>query len=260
LENALLIDELRVANRKLSETYDQLLMSEKLSMLGLLSGTLAHDIQNPLAVILGNAEILSLKFPDEADVTKGANTIIHQAARITDLVDSIQNYSRGNPDTYAFIDLHQVLRESLILTERLLSTHKIDIQLHYDAKLPRAFGNANRLEQVFMNLIQNAAQAMADQEGSRLEIETRSVDVSGDCWIEVVVSDSGGGIPAEREADIFDAFYTTKADQKGTGLGLAICQRILRAHGGQIELFNLPGEGATFVVRIPTEDRREQPS
>ena len=143
MENALLIDELKAANRKLSEAYDQVLLSEKLSMLGLLADTLAHDIQNPLAVILGNAEIMLARFTDQERVVQGSQTIVRQTERISDLVDSIQNYSSGDAQTFGEVDIHQVLRESLMLTGRLLS--QVGVQEYY-SELPLAFGNASRLK------------------------------------------------------------------------------------------------------------------
>ena len=255
LENALLIDELKATNRKLSEAYDQVLLSEKLSMLGLLAGTLAHDIQNPLAVILGNAEILQALFADEERLIQGTTTIVRQTERISALVDSIQNYSRGDAETFGPVDVHLVLRESLMLTERLLSQTGVEVVQNY-SELPQVFGNANRLEQVFMNLIQNAAQAMEDKNTRRLVIETQTLEREDGVWVEVSIADTGGGVPAEKEVDIFKAFFTTKSKDRGTGLGLAICQRIIRAHGGELELLNRRGEGATFVARIAAGDRQ----
>ena len=256
LENALLIDELKSTNRKLSEAYDQVLLTEKLSMLGLLAGTLARDIQNPLAVILGNAEILLARFPDEARVVQSSDAIVRQTERVSELVDSIQNYSRGDAEVFGEVDVHRVLREALMLTERLLTQIGVVVVQNYDPELPLAFGNANRLEQVFMNLIQNAAQAMQKRDRRELQIVTQQLDRDDSPWIEVAISDTGGGVPPERETDIFKAFFTTKAEEKGTGLGLAICYRIMRAHGGELELQNSAGVGATFIARIATRDLR----
>jgi signal transduction histidine kinase len=251
LENALLVDELRTTNHKLSEAYDQVLLTEKLSVLGLLAGTVAHDIQNPLAVIMGNAEILAVKFPEISDVLDASRVIVRQTERITRLVDSIQNYARGDADSFGEVDIHRVLLEALMLTERLLVKFGVTIKQQMAAELSPVLGNANRLEQVFMNLIQNAAQAMQGQRGGTLRLATREVDKLGKRYVEVEVTDTGGGVPANKEADVFKAFFTTKAKDKGTGLGLAICQRIVNAHAGEIELQNRIGEGATFLVRVP---------
>lgn len=254
LENALLVEELRSTNRKLSETYDQLMLTEKLSILGLLAGTVAHDIQNPLAVIMGNAEILLAKFPNNEEVAYSGKAIVRQSERINELVDSIQNYSRGNADTYEFVDVHRVLREALMLTERLLNKFGIRFDLHFASDLLPVYGNANRLAQVFMNLIQNAAQAMEKQKGGDLVLTTRTVPGPEGNWVEVLVSDTGGGVPPGHEDEIFKTFFTTKSATTGTGLGLAICQRIIRAHRGELKLENRPGEGATFVVRLATKE------
>ncbi|MBT3601902.1 MAG: GAF domain-containing protein [Candidatus Latescibacteria bacterium] len=251
LENALLVDELRTTNHKLSEAYDQLLLTEKLSILGLLASTVAHDIQNPLAVIMGNAEVLGVKFPQTSEVTNATQIIVRQTERITELVDSIQNYARGDSDTFDEVDMHRVLGEALMLTERLLVKFNIRVNQQTQTNLSSVLGNANRLEQVFMNLIQNAAQAMQYQRDGALHLVAREIEKMGKSWVEVEVRDTGGGIAEDKVADIFKAFYTTKANEKGTGLGLAICQRIVTAHEGEIELQNRHGYGATFLVRIP---------
>ena len=256
LENALLVDELRATNHKLSEAYDQVLLTEKLSILGLLAGTVAHDIQNPLAVSMGNAEILGVRFPEISGVQDASHIIVRQTERISDLVSSIQNYARGDADSFGEIEIHHVLDEALMLTERLLSKFHIQLNRETQTDLPRVLGNANRLEQVFMNLIQNAAQVMQHQQGGELTLRTREVGTVSKRWVEVEVTDTGGGVPVDQEAEIFKAFYTTKAKEKGTGLGLAICQRIVNAHTGEIELQNRPGIGATFLVRIPIATKK----
>lgn len=251
LENALLVDELRSTNHKLSEAYDQVLLSEKLSVLGLLAGTVAHDIQNPLAVIMGNAEILTVKFPEIPEVLDASRIIVRQTDRIASLVDSIQNYARGDADSFGEVDMHRVLQEALMLTERLLVKFGVTLSQQMATDLSPVLGNANRLEQVFMNLIQNAAQAMQGKPESKLVLAIREIDKLGKRYVEVEVTDTGGGVPADKEAHVFKAFFTTKAKDKGTGLGLAICQRIINAHAGEIKLQNRIGEGATFLVRIP---------
>ena len=256
LENALLVDKLRQTNQKLAETYDQLMQSEKLSVLGLLASTVAHDIQNPLAVVMGHAEILAQSFPQNSDVQRSTDAVIRQVDRVSDLVDSIRTYSRKDKDTLIQVDVHSVLEEALILTDRLLVTNGIEVNKEYSSDLPHALANAGRLEQVFMNLIQNAAQAMSD--GGQLTLATRLVDRLSRSYIEIEVSDMGGGIHPEREEQIFKAFFTTKSEEEGTGLGLAICHRIIEAHNGSITLQNRPGEGATFLIRIPTDETQEK--
>ncbi len=245
LENAVLVDELRRANDKVSQAYEQLLQSEKLSMLGLLAGAVAHDIKNPLAVVLSCAELLKLRLPHKAGAMQSATLIAEQVERISTLVDSIQNYARHASHESSEVDLVGVLRESLILTGRLLRKANVEVDWQLAPDLPLVWGNANRLEQVFVNLVQNAAQAMKD--GGRLTIGGRP---EGDDWLLVEVSDTGGGVPTEKEDRIFEALFTTKAEGEGTGLGLAICKRIVTEHGGTIELANRQGAGATFRVRL----------
>ena len=245
LENAVLVDELRRANDKVSQAYEQLLLSDRLSMLGLLAGAVAHDIKNPLAVVLSCAELLKLRLPHKAGAMQSATLIGEQVGRISTLVDSIQNYARHASQQVSEVDLVAVLRESLVLTGRLLRKADVEVDWRLAPGLPLAWGNANRLEQVFVNLVQNAAQAM--EGGGRLTIEARP---DGDDWLEVAVSDTGGGVPAEEADRIFEALFTTRAEGEGTGLGLAICKRIVTEHGGKIELVNRHGEGATFQVRL----------
>ena len=254
LENAVLVDELRRANDKVSLAFEQLLQSEKLSMLGLLAGAVAHDIKNPLAVVLSCAELLRVRLPHKAGAMQSATLIAEQVERISTLVDSIQNYARHASRQPSEVDLVGVLRESLVLTGRLLRKADVEVDWRLAPGLPLAWGNANRLEQVFVNLVQNAVQAM--EGGGRLSIEARP---DGDDWLEVAVSDTGGGVPAAKADRVFEAFFTTKAEGEGTGLGLAICKRIVTEHGGKIELVNRQGEGATFRVRLLTATAQRPP-
>jgi hypothetical protein len=247
LENAVLVDELRRANDKVSLAYEQLLESEKLSMLGLLAGAVAHDIKNPLAVVLSCAEMVKVRLPNKASAMQSATMIAEQVERISALVESIQNYARHEADQASEVDLVGVLRESLVLTGRLIREAGVEVEWRLAPDLPPAWGNASRLEQVFVNLVQNAAQAMAD--GGQLTIEARP---EGDDWLEVRVSDTGGGVPVGQADRIFEALFTTKSKGEGTGLGLAICKRIVTEHGGKIELVNCGGEGAIFRVRLPS--------
>jgi signal transduction histidine kinase len=253
--------DLEAANQKLSESYAQLLQADKMATLGLLAGTLAHDAANPLCVISGQADLL-LRTGDLDEETQASCKEIKDAAqRINRLIDGIRNFSRKGTGQPLPVDVHQSIEEALLLVGKALSTSKVRVVKEYAPGLPAVSGDPNHLEQVFMNLFQNAIQAMA--QGGVLAIRTRSVEAqeSGargwpaeEGWVEVMVSDTGCGIPEEDLDRIFDSFFSTKRE-KGTGLGLAICRRIVEEHGGRIEARSRVGAGTQMYVRLPAVTR-----
>lgn len=225
------INELEVANRKIEETYRHLLQSEKLSTIGLMAGTVAHDINNPLSVISGRAQLLLLDQTDQdARSAQGLRIILEQVNWISSLVKNLSGYAGKSKGEKQPMNVIPCIEKALVLTTHLLDGRGIELERVYAPGVPQITGNANELEQVFMNLIQNAAQAMKG--GGRLTIEV-SVE---DAVLSVNVRDTGHGIPSHVLDRIFEPFYTTKAEGEGTGLGLLICRRIVEDHNGTIEV------------------------
>ncbi|MCC7429398.1 response regulator [bacterium] len=242
--------ELGKANKKISDSYSALAQAEKLSSLGLMAGTIAHDIKNPLSIISGQTQILKMTLPEESPMQNGLNSIMNQVSRITTLVESIKNFARKSPDTHSHgVSIQEVLSECFILTGKLLKVNNVQLTESYSPNLPKIYGNKTKLEQVFMNLIQNAAQSMERQSDSSISI--RCFEENENLVVEV--TDSGPGMPEEVQKSIFNPFFTTKAEGQGTGLGLAICEKIIEEHRGKIKVESKIGFGTKFVITIPID-------
>lgn len=237
------IEELQAANDTISQTYQHLLQSDKLATMGLMAGTVAHDIANPLTVVLARARLLLMKGTLGDAESDNLNIIIKNSQKIERLIFSITRFARKSSNEYTDIDLMEVLRESLLMLSKSLNVQSITLEEIYEIEEPIVWGEPNELEQVFTNLIQNALQAM--EKGGKLTIR---VNLKNN-FIRIIFEDTGPGIPEEKLSDIFEAFYTTK--KEGTGLGLNICKRIIQEHSGKISVESKIGEGTKFVIDLP---------
>ncbi len=229
----------------------QLLEREKLSSIGLLAAGVAHEVNTPLAGISSYAQMLLQQINDDDPKHKLLEKIHIQTLRASGIVNNLLNFSRTGDAQFREVDLNLVLDDTLQLLEPQLRSTKIEIVRHYGQSLPAAYGNASKLQQVFMNLILNARDAMPG--GGRLTITTRPVDTS----LVVDFRDTGIGIAPENIARIYDPFFTTKEVGQGTGLGLALSYGIIQEHGGRIFVESRPAEGAHFTIKLPTAHARQ---
>jgi PAS domain S-box-containing protein len=229
----------------------QLLEREKLSSIGLLAAGVAHEVNTPLAGISSYAQMLLQQVNDDDPKHKLLEKIHIQTLRASGIVNNLLNFSRTGDAQFREVDINLVLDDTLQLLEPQLRSTKIEIVRHYGQSLPAAYGNASKLQQVFMNLILNARDAMPG--GGRLTISTRPVDTS----LVVDFRDTGVGIAPENIARIYDPFFTTKEVGQGTGLGLALSYGIIQEHGGRIFVESRPAEGAHFTIKLPTAHARQ---
>jgi signal transduction histidine kinase len=239
-------------HRQTEEPHLSRLPTKRLSEVGLMASTLIHDIVNPLTVILGEAQMLALRQADNPAVQQSCLLIQQYGERITQLIQSVKTYIGRQREEQQPVMLHQVIDDSLTLVRKSLTTNNITITRRYALTSPVVFGHAHQLEQVFINLFQNAFQAMPDS--GALTIETRLLhdEASGTPEnVEVSVTDTGNGIPEEHLPSIFNAFFTTKSDGQGMGLGLAICKRIVEDHRGRIIPESRNGQGTRMIVILP---------
>jgi signal transduction histidine kinase len=213
---------------------------------------LAHEIRNPLGAIKGAAQCLDPKrLPGEEG--EFLEVIVEEVNRLNGVVSAFLDYSRPLKQTFGPTDLNEVVTRTVRLIQNEMPKG-IELQVEQEEALPRVEADAEQLKQVLINLVQNAMQAMADTGGS-ITVKTVRPDrftdfrSAGDSFVELHVTDTGPGIPQEQQPHVFVPFYTTK--QKGTGLGLAISQRIVKNHGGTLSVRSKPGEGATFIIRLP---------
>lgn len=231
---------------------DQLQQSDKLSSIGLLAAGVAHEVNTPLAGISSYTQMLLGQFPAGDPKSQLLEKVLAQTERASGIVNNLLNFSRTSGSDFAALDLNRVLDDTLQLLELQLHKSSITIEREFADELPEAFGNAGKLQQVFMNLILNARDAMPS--GGTLRIETESADH----MLLVRIGDTGIGIAAENIAKIYDPFFTTKSVGQGTGLGLAVSYGIVQEHAGRIFVESHPGRGTTFTIKIPSRYRRLQ--
>ncbi|RKH11729.1 histidine kinase, partial [Corallococcus sp. CA041A] len=235
-----------------SKLYEKIRERDRLAALGEMAAGLAHEIRNPLGAIKGAAQCLDpRKLPGEDG--EFLDVIVEEVNRLNGVVTAFLDYSRPLKQNFGPTDLNEVVTRTMRLIQNdMPPTAELAVEL--DLRLPRAEGDAEQLKQVLINLVQNAVQALGPQPG-RITVRTEKPERFGDLrsaggeFVEVRVSDTGPGIPADQQPHIFVPFFTTK--QKGTGLGLAICQRIVKNHGGSISVQSKVGEGTTFIIRLP---------
>lgn len=229
----------------------QLLEREKLSSIGLLAAGVAHEVNTPLAGISSYAQMLIQQIPASDPKHKLLEKIHVQTLRASGIVNNLLNFSRTGDSDFREVEVNQVLDDTIQLLEPQLRNSRVEIIRHYGQELTPAQGNASKLQQVFMNLILNARDAMPD--GGRLTIQTRMVETS----LVIDFRDTGLGIEPENIARIYDPFFTTKDVGQGTGLGLAISYGIIQEHGGRIFVESRPNEGAHFTIKLPTAYARQ---
>lgn len=221
--------------------------SEKMATIGRLVSGVAHEVNNPLAAILGFTDLL-LENPEvPASAQDDLKIILQETQRTKDIVQDLLSFARQRPVQRELVQVHSVLRQTIKLRSYDFASHGVEVTEEFETGLPPALGDVQQMQQVFLNILNNAYDAV--QESGRrgsIKIQTRR---QGE-MIEVAITDNGTGITDTQR--IFDPFYTTKQAGKGTGLGLSICYGIVRAHGGEIQCWNNEdGVGSTFVVRIP---------
>lgn len=246
IDKSLLLEQTREAYETLRHTQQQLLQSEKMAAVGQLISGVAHELNNPLTAILGYSQLLNADDVSTERRREYVEKLHRQAQRTHHIVQSLLSFARQRKPQRASVDLHQILEDTLILREYDLRLKKIRVHRDFDPKLPVTSADFNQLQQVFLNILNNAIDAIEETGRSgEISIATRTADGR----LRVEFTDSGPGV--QNPHRIFDPFYTTKPVGKGTGLGLSICYGIIKEHGGDIEAGNSPSRGATFVITLP---------
>jgi nitrogen-specific signal transduction histidine kinase len=220
--------------------------TERLVTIGQMAAGVAHEINNPLNAIVGMAELLCEDLEDEG-AKRMAEHIREQALRIGRITKNLLTFARPRPQEFAPVDINDVVREVVEMKSYQLRSNNIAVALNLTEPLPKVLGDKLQLQQVLLNLINNAEDAMSEQGGGTLGITTEQTEG----FVRLLVEDTGKGIPPELLPHIFDPFFTTKPVGKGTGLGLAIVYGIVKGHGGKIWAENKPEGGAKFVVELP---------
>lgn len=232
--------------RELQETQKQVLHAEKLSAVGKLSASIAHEFNNPLQGILSILKGLKKRAILEEEDRLLLDAAINESDRIKELIRHLQDFNRPSSDCRALMDVHHSLNAMLLLHKSDFKGKRIQVELNYADQLPHILAVPDQIKQVFLNLLANAADACPPVGGV---IAVATGEVGG--RVAVSVSDNGVGITPGNMELIFQPFFTTKPEVKGTGLGLSVCYGIVKNHQGEIRVTSRPGEGATFTVLLP---------
>jgi len=251
-----MIDALQTKAEQERKLQTQLIHSEKLTVVGLLVSGVAHELNNPLTSVVGYSELLALE-KNLPQAVKDDLAVIHENALLCrDIVGNLLRFARKGRGTPVNVDLNAVVKSAQkLMAYRLKRTENVEITCDLDPALPPVLADFQQIEQVLLNLLSNACDAMTDRTDKRVRVETRQAGGQ----VTLRFSDNGPGIPAPIRETIFEAFFTTKAEGKGTGLGLAISREILEQNGGTlaVEPPANPESGALFVLRLPVAPGRD---
>lgn len=234
------VDRLQQSNREL----------QRLASLGELVGTTTHEFNNVLMTMINYAK-LGLRNTDEATRTNALERILSAGERAAKITSTILAVARNRTGDFEATDLPKLVEDVLVLLERELKKYRVKVDLR-SSDVPRVRAMGNQIQQVVMNLLVNSRQAMP--RGGEIRIRFQHDPADG--WVDLVIRDTGEGIPADRLRHIFDPYFSTKSGpdasgRGGTGLGLTACRDIIQAHGGRIRVESTVGKGTSFTIRLP---------
>ncbi len=249
--------EEKVENRsqQLKKIQLQLMQSEKLASLGRLASGVAHEINSPLTGILTFSHLLMRKLKGNPDLQRELELIVKETTRVSTIVRGLLDFARESKPQKRPCNINDLILHTLSLVQHQSVFHDIRIQKNLDGHLPITLLDSNQIQQVFMNILLNAADAMPA--GGALTITSQLT--AGDSFMQIRFTDTGCGIPEQDLSKIFDPFFTSKAEKKGTGLGLAVSYGIIDRHNGKIEVQSEVGKGTTFTVKLPLDGSGEVP-
>jgi PAS domain S-box-containing protein len=231
--------------RRLRETQEQLLQSEKLAAMGRLISEIAHELNNPLYGIMNTLELLKTEVSPENKRRRVLEMALSETVRLSELLRKMLSFSKADEEEKQSVDVNSVLDEILVLMSKQLRENSIRIQCSFEEHLGNVYASKNQLRQIFLNMITNAREAMP--EGGNLIVKTMAKRGR----IHIELSDTGLGIREEHLDKVFDAFFTTKDSVKGVGLGLSVCYGFVKDHGGDLKVTSKVGEGTTFTIILP---------
>jgi hypothetical protein len=243
------ITERKRIEAELRQQRDTLYQTEKLAALGTLSAGIAHEMNNPLGIITSRIEVMLLDAEENnvpAQLLEDLRVLHRATQRVARIATNLRSFARQAPREHAPIDLNAVVQETLLLMQKPLEIDNIRLVTSLDPALSPIMGDSSTLQQVLLNLVTNAREAMGS--GGEIRIETGpATERSG--WVRMVIADTGPGISPDELSKVFDPFYTTK--RSGTGLGLSVSYGIIQDHHGTVDVQSIPGRGTTFVLAFP---------
>jgi two-component system NtrC family sensor kinase len=243
--------------RELQVAQAEAIRGEKLASVGLLAAGIAHELNNPLTGILTFSHLVRENFPDDSPDAQDLDLVIKETKRCATIIRRLLDFAREKAPEKNFCDLNKLVTDAAQLIRQPAAFNNVEVELDLDEDLPVIWIDEDLVKQVIMNMLVNAQHAIEDEGRIMLRTrrcpEPRSVVAGGspEDMVEVTVTDTGCGIPAEDLPKIFDPFFTTKGVGKGTGLGLSVSHGAVQAHGGDIEVESVVGEGTTFRIYLP---------
>ncbi len=287
------ISSLEQANLELQRAQQEVIFSEKLASVGRLAAGIAHEIGNPVGIVLGYLDLFQRKDIDEGERSELVGRMSNEIQRVNQTIRQLLDFSRPSSSERQAISVHPLIQETLEVLDHQLRQKDIKVVLELEARADMVFANGDQLKQVFLNLMVNAADAMegtSDRpQGGELHVRTRaladesltqerfdakplrrrtdpatadyshlrrSVVTARERWLQIQFADTGVGIPKENQKRVFDPFYTTKEVGKGTGLGLSVSIQIIETLGGRMDLSSNPGEETRVTIQLPLYDEQ----
>jgi two-component system NtrC family sensor kinase len=227
----------------------RLIRSARLAAVGEMAAGVAHELNNPLTTVTGFAELVLDELPNDFSQREDMEMILKEARRARGVVRRLLDFSRQGEFLKTKSNVNEIVSDVLALVHHLARTSGVKVRMELWDELPEIYLDRGQIQQVFLNVIHNAIQAMPN--GGDLIIQSAHEDRDGKQWVKVMVQDSGKGIPADDLPRIFEPFYTTKPSGAGTGLGLSISYGIVSDHGGFMDVQSEPGKGAEFLIWLP---------
>ncbi len=239
--------ELNFREKALKETQAALIQSEKMAAFGQIGAGIAHEVKNPLAGILGLTQISLRKVEKDTLLHQNLSIIEKETRRCKTIIENLLKFARTEKISFGKVNINQIMDDAATIVAHQLGIHNIRLKKHLADGLPEVRGNANQLQQVMLNLLINAQQAMEGQAG-RITLITA---LPSDGQVQIRVKDTGKGIDPGEAEKIFEPFFSTKPLGQGTGLGLSVSYGIIKEHHGNIEVISQPGQGAEFIITLP---------
>jgi len=231
--------------KRLKDTQNLLLQSQKLAAMGRLTSLIAHEVNNPLYGIINTLELLKSEIPPENKKRRVLDMALEETERLSDMLHKMLSFAKPDPEERQLTDINTLLDEILILHRKQFIEQNIKISIAFGIGMKPIYASRNQLRQVFLNMITNARDAMPN--GGTLTVKTRLSGTN----VEIEIEDTGVGIRKENLGRIFDSFFTTKGDVKGVGHGLSVCYGFVNEHGGDIRVESQEHKGTVFTVILP---------
>ena len=237
---------------KIKSMEEQLIQAAKLSAMGELSASVCHELKQPLCGIMGFSDLIERKLSQDSPARSYLIRLNEECERMNQIIETIRAFSHQADSAFEYIHLKKSIEDAISLFSQQFKKYNIDVKKDIPTNLPPILGNKTKLQQVFVNLISNARDALNAQ------TKTQEKQISIHCELDdrnnnilIQVKDNGIGIDQNIQSRIFDSFFSTKKDNQGTGLGLSIARTIIADHKGQVNFSSTPGEGTSFIIRLP---------